>query len=173
MTGIMKPINDHFWKVIDEARALHGNPDASLDADVLKKVLSKLSDDEVIGFMKEFYQALINLNNWPLWGAGFVVAGGMSDDGFHYFRSWIIGRGKDAYEMAMTNPDGLGPFLGDDDELDNELLEYVALDVLESRGNETDPREDFEESADDAPTGEAWDEDSVFELYPSLVESDD
>lgn len=169
----MKAIDDQFWKIIDEARAIQGNPEASLDPDVLKKVLSNLSDDEVIAFMKEFYQALINLNTWKLWGAGFVVVGGMSDDGFHYFRSWIIGRGKAAFEMALSNPDGLGPFLGDDDELDNELLEYVALDILESRGNETDPREDFDDSADDEPTGEAWDEDSVFELYPSLVESDD
>jgi hypothetical protein len=31
------------------------------------------------------------------------IAGGMSDDSFHYFRSWIVG--KNAFEVAMTDPD--------------------------------------------------------------------
>jgi hypothetical protein len=72
-------------------------------------------------------------------------------------------------EQALTDPDGLGPFV-DTEEVDNELLEYVALEILESRGVEEDPREDVERSADDEPVGEAFDEDTVDEAYPRLAE---
>jgi hypothetical protein len=95
------------------------------------------------------------------------MAGGMGDDSFHYFRSWIIGKGKSAYETALSSPDDLGPFASEDDEFENELLEYAVLDVLEERELD-DPAEEFEGSPDDAPQGEAWDEDDVYDLYPKL-----
>jgi hypothetical protein len=72
------------------------------------------------------------LNNWRLWAAGYVIAGGMSDDGFHYFRSWIVGKGKKVFDIAMKDPDELGPFI-DDTEVDNELLEYVAVEIAKAR----------------------------------------
>ena len=33
--------------------------------------------------------------------------GGCSDDGFQYFRNWIISRGKEVYYAAKENPDNL------------------------------------------------------------------
>lgn len=33
--------------------------------------------------------------------------GGCADDGFEYFRNWIISRGKDVYDQAKANPDTL------------------------------------------------------------------
>jgi len=79
-----------------------------------------------------FYEKLCDLNQWRLWAAGYVIAGGMSDDSFHYFRSWILGKGRDVFEVAMKDPDELGPFV-DNNDVDNELLEYAALNVLNER----------------------------------------
>lgn len=140
----------------------------SAEEGAMRRVLASLSTEDVIAFEEEFYRHLIELNHWKLWGAGYLIAGGMSDDSFHYFRSWIIGKGKDCFEMARKDPDGLGPFL-DEDEVENECLEYVALDELESRGVTDDPRDNVEGNPDDEPKGEEdWDDDNLAEKYPRL-----
>ena len=149
----------NFWPTI---KASSGDP-AKLTA-----LLKDKSNEDVIAFGSTFYQLLINLNRWEIWGAGYVMAGGMSDDSFHYFRSWIIGKGEEAYETALKSPDDLGQFAGEDDDFDNELLEYVAVEVLEERGVE-DPRESPDGFADDEPKGEEWDEDEVYAKYPKLA----
>lgn len=128
-----------------------------------------LSDEEIEAFAKEFNRGLIILNTWELWGAGYVIAGGMGDDSFHYFRSWIIGKGEEAFRVAQESPDDLGQFVSDEDECDNELLEYVAIELLEERGK-PDPRDDESDAfPDDEPRGKAWDEDEVDSLYPKLA----
>lgn len=42
-----------------------------------------------------------------MWCAGYLMNGGCADDGFEYFRNWIISRGKDVYDQAKANPDTL------------------------------------------------------------------
>lgn len=161
-----------FWDFIERARAGKGLGEgerASASPEVLKAVLNTLSNEEIAEFLRFFCTELIRLNRWEIWGAGYVIAGGMSGDSFHYFRSWLIGKGPAAVEQALTDPDGLGPFV-DTEEVENELLEYVALEILEGRGVEEDPREDVEGSPDDEPTGTAFDEDTLEEVYPRLAE---
>jgi len=96
-----------------------------------------------------------------------VIVGGMGDDAFHYFRSWIIGKGKAAYDLAMRSPDDLAPLI-DDRDVDNELLEYQALEVLDDRGIEEDPRDRNDRFPDDDPDGEAFAEDTVTDSFPKL-----
>ena len=159
---------NNFWNHLEAARAGNGPMAPSANPAKLKQVLDKLTVLEVESFCKEFYSKLIELNRWDLWGAGYVITGGMSDDSFHYFRSWIIGKGKECYEVALADPNGLSRFI-DDAEVDNELLEYASLQVLESRGSKSDPTSEIAESADDEPKGEAFDEDTVEERFPALV----
>jgi hypothetical protein len=147
-----------FWEIVKESE---GKPIK------LYSILAKRSSDEIVAFSRDFNQKLIDLNRWEIWGAGYVMAGGMSDDGFHYFRSWIIGRGQDAYETALRSPDDLGKFAAADDDFENEALEYAALELLEERGV-PDPRDGFEIFPDDNPVGEQWDEEGVFAKFPKL-----
>ncbi len=156
---------EKFWELIDQARS---GGSASASPERLQKLLSLLSDDEVLGFGHMFYEKLCELNQWRLWAAGYVIAGGMSDDSFHYFRSWIIGKGRDTFEVAMNNPDELGPFV-DNNEVDNELLEYVAVNTLEQRGVEEDPRDRSDRRAGDQPTGEPFAEDTAAAAFPKLA----
>ncbi len=159
---------DQFWQIIEEARGGSSPELASASSHDLAAILAKLSDEQVKEFVKHFYNCLIELNRWNIWGAGYVVSGGMGDDSYHYFRSWIIGKGRSAYNQALSDPDLLGPWIDNPEEMDNEELEYVALNVLESRGVEDDPRDDIEESPDDDPQGEPFDEDEVERSYPRL-----
>jgi hypothetical protein len=164
----MQMPSSRFWEIIDLGRAQTKPSGASVNPRAMEKILGTLTDTEVLEFMREFYQGLITLNKWEVWGAGYVIDGGMSDDSFHYFRSWIIGKGQEVFETALSSPDDLGKFVQEHDELDNEELEYVAIEVLESRDLE-DPRDEFEENADQDPTGQMFDEETVEMLYPKLA----
>ena len=68
----------------------------------------------------------------------------------------------------MNNPDELGPFV-DNNEVDNELLEYVAVNTLEQRGVEEDPRDRSDRRAGDQPTGEPFAEDTAAAAFPKLA----
>jgi hypothetical protein len=94
----------------------------------------------------------------------------MGDDAFHYFRSWIVGKGRACFDTAINAPDELGPFV-DNPEVENESLEYVPREVLESRSKQFDSSvyDDGLPSADEAPLGEQFDEDSAGERYPKLA----
>ena len=157
--------DEDFWSVIDQARA---GSSASASPERLSEILNRLSDDEIRDFGHMFYEKVCDLNKWQLWAAGYVIAGGMSDDGFHYFRSWIVGKGKHAFAVAMKDPDELGSFV-DNNEVDNELLEYVAVNILEQRGVEEDPRDRSDRRADEEPTGEPFDEGTLAAAFPKLA----
>lgn len=161
----MQNLSESFWKTIDLARASSENG-TSAAPPALEQVLQGRTSEEIAEFEKEFYQALILLNKWEIWGAGYLITGGMSDDGFHYFRSWLIGKGKQVFDIALSDPDELGQFISqseveDSDGLDNEGLEYVAIDILEARGVTDDPRDDVDGFADDYPQGEVLEEEDL------------
>jgi hypothetical protein len=137
-----------FWDLIDLARS---GSVTSADPDALRNVLDAQDDATVMAFGQRFHQLLCKLNTWRLWGAADVIGGGLSGDSFHYFRSWLIGKGRDAARVAQTDPDALGQFCGDEEEPENELLEYVAVEILEARGLD-DPREGVD--PDGEPAGE-------------------
>jgi hypothetical protein len=157
-----------FFSIIASARQGSQPAQPSADPEALRAVLAELPTEEVIEFVTEFTTQMIRLNRWSIWAAGYVIAGGMSDDGFHYFRSWLIGKGSYAVEQALTDPDGLAPYV-DNPDVDNEGLEHVALEVLEQRGVRVDPRIAVDGLTDGEPTGEPFDENTVADLYPSLL----
>src|SRR4051812_35630258 len=41
------------------------------------------------------------------WAAAYLINGGASDDGFYYWRCWLVGMGKAVYEAALRDPDSL------------------------------------------------------------------
>ncbi|MFC9245678.1 DUF4240 domain-containing protein [Streptomyces sp. NPDC057136] len=43
----------------------------------------------------------------PLWAAAYVINGGCSDDGFDYFRGWLIAQGREVFERTAADPDAL------------------------------------------------------------------
>jgi len=156
-----------FYALIDAARP-SATPDApSADPDALREVLSQLPDDEVAAFATEFRRQLLRLNRWSLWDAGYAASGGLGDDAFHYFRSWLIGKGAGVVDVALTDPEMLVPYL-DTEELENELLEYVAEEVLDDRGIDEDDDADVV-FTDGEPAGERFDEETSEERHPKLA----
>jgi hypothetical protein len=95
-----------FWAIIEAGgRKAFADPERQLAA--VHQELLKLSPKEIRDFHRLFNQKLADAYIWDLWGAAYLINGGCSDDGFYYFRSWLISRGRAVYEAAVENPDTL------------------------------------------------------------------
>jgi hypothetical protein len=73
----------------------------------LTEALGQLSADEIVEWKQIFDRLTAQAYRTDLWAAAYLMNGGASDDGFYYFRCWLIGMGKEIFEAAMANPDSL------------------------------------------------------------------
>jgi Protein of unknown function (DUF4240) len=165
---------DQFWRIIGRAARSDHDPDAHMEA--LRVVLRELSPEEIISFEVAFRRYLNEAYTWDLWGAAYVVHGGCSDDGFEYFRRWLVSRGRDAYETALADPDGLAQLAarpGSDGVWEFEEIYYVAKHVFEEKGGEGDVRDYSDPEAGlggPGPSGDPFEDDEAHlaKRYPNL-----
>lgn len=94
-----------FWQIIDRAR---GNGTEKPHGDRFARELEQLSNEQLVEFYV-FYQTFLDRANvGDLWAAGVLLNGGHgSDDGFEYFRNWLIAQGSSVYGLAISAPDSL------------------------------------------------------------------
>lgn len=94
-----------FWKLIKDARSVAG--DSGSVAEHVVVSLLRYSPEQIIHWhcILDHYQKLSYKNK--LWAAAYVINGGCSDDGFDYFRGWLIAEGRDTFMQALENPDSL------------------------------------------------------------------
>jgi hypothetical protein len=163
-----------FWRIIARAAEQAHDPDAQVNA--LRTALRELTVEEIIAFEVAFRSYLNKAYSWDLWGAAYVIHGGCSDDGFEYFRRWLVSRGRDIYEAALADPDSLaqldaqpGPW----GVWEFEAIYYVAPGIFKEKGGEGDVRNHAELEAGLAgpgPSGEpfAEDEERLAGRYPKL-----
>lgn len=62
---------------------------------------------EVVAFQQLLDQYMAESDRWTIMGAAVLINAGCSDDGFDYFRGWLIGQGRAVYEAAVRDPDSL------------------------------------------------------------------
>jgi hypothetical protein len=160
-----------FWKLTESA---YRDDDAE-HFEALKAALAPLSDEELVAYQTRFDELLAAAYRIDLWGAAYLVNGGCSDDGFHHFRVWLVGRGRHAYEAALKNPDSLADVLDGDEMADGFALDAAAVRVYEEKTG----RDDFYERLERAeaelppppPEGTDWDFDDDAEVrrrFPRL-----
>lgn len=163
-----------FWDIID--RSLDASDgDVERQAEELERILSPLPSAQVASFNAAFVSKNLKLYTWDLWGAAYVLNGGCSDDCFEYFRSWVVGQGRDYYEAVQQDPQVLGDgrlsFALETD--DAEWFSYAAEDAYVRASGGRDLHRDYPQSpstiAGGAPSGTAWDEEDVEKLYPGLA----
>src|SRR5436305_13462081 len=113
-----------FWEILEAGgRKARTDPERRLAA--VRKRLGKLSPEEVRDFNRLFNKKLADAYTWDLWGAAYLINGGCSDDGFHYFRCWLISRGPTVYASAVQDPDSLAAVV-DRDRADHQFEEPGA-----------------------------------------------
>jgi hypothetical protein len=163
----------HFWALIEATTAFESDPERQLAA--LHTVLRKLPLDEIEAYEAVFDAQMKRSYSRDLWGATYVVHGGASDDGFEYFRCWLISKGQRIFDKVMSDPDSLADILASKIEgvLEFEDFAYVARKVWSEKAGR--PGSEMPNAAWMAypgrePSGTRFDEDAAYlaKRYPKL-----
>jgi hypothetical protein len=125
-----------FWKIIESAKP---KDEEVYDADYMKDALMSLPREEVESFffIYQSYLSKLHVNN--VYALGCVLSeDDLTDDGFDYFKCWLILQGKKAVTLAIDKPDNLSKHLHLVSDLYEHGLEcedfcYFIEDVYEER----------------------------------------
>jgi hypothetical protein len=160
---------NRFWMLIDRARDQAGT-DVDGYGPALEQTIVSLEPADLIAFEQHFDSCIDRAWRWDLWGAAHVVNGGCSDDGFFYFRGWLVMQGRQVYEAALANPDGLADVCTDAGEVyECEDVLYVARSLYEARMGEEMPVRSAGGAPTPEPAGRQWAEDDLAALLPRLT----
>ncbi|MEY9870674.1 hypothetical protein ABH931_000128 [Streptacidiphilus sp. MAP12-33] len=97
-----------FWQLIEEARReLTGVGDGAAVATRASGILARRGAAEIIAAQRGLWALMARSYRSPLWAAAYMINGGCSDDGFDYFRGWLILQGRETYERVVADPDAL------------------------------------------------------------------
>jgi Protein of unknown function (DUF4240) len=97
---------EQFWELIEAAKTATGG-DCQAQAVQLVAALGERSIDGVLAWDRIYGELMAESYGWDLWGAAYLINGGCSDDGFHYFRGWLLGQGRVTRQAALADPDSL------------------------------------------------------------------
>jgi hypothetical protein len=123
---------DLYWSIIDKSLKNTSNQDDQ--EQFLVREIGTLTPKQMIGFRLRTDKLLYDTYTSDMWCAGYIMNGGCSDDGFEYFRNWVISRGKNTYYQAKQNPDNLITELNKELEMyDFESFWYVALEAFKHK----------------------------------------
>jgi hypothetical protein len=122
-----------FWSIIDKTIQYKADPEMQISA--LERELMTLSAEEIVAFESAFTQQINSAYTWKLWGAASLVHGGASDDGFEYFRRWLLAQGSRVFKEVVERPDNLADFISTMQEEPLEFEEFgsVAVDAWAKR----------------------------------------
>lgn len=96
------------WQLVAAARHEAADPDDAEDvARQATALLATRSAEVIAAADRTLWSLMARSYTNPLWAAAYVVNGGCSDDGFDYFRGWLILQGREVFERAMADPDAL------------------------------------------------------------------
>ena len=117
-----------FWSLIARSKSKAEDPYEQIE--ILTDILSTRSEEDIIAFQKIFQELHASSYRSDLWGAAYIINGGCSDDGFDYFRGWLIAQGKDTYYNTLENPEYLVRVIKQE-----EAGEVECEDILSAAGN--------------------------------------
>ena len=162
---------EKFWQIIESSKTKSNSKEQQYDA--ILNSLKSLSLEETAGFRIQTDKLLnISYKN-ELWCAAYIINSGCSDDGFEYFRCWLISKGKKVFYETLKNPDYLvNHTTSDDDENEFEDFWNVANDAFQKKTGR-DLHAFLERSSIDAykPIKLTWNEDdpnSMKKICPKL-----
>lgn len=152
------------WAIIERAR--RDSEDYEQTAERVLELLLKSSADAIEAFERGRARLMERSYSWALWGAAYLINGGCSDDGFDYFRGWLLTQGREVFEAALADPDSLVDVV-DDEEVECEAILYAGYRAYEEvAGAEIQGiRMDY------SNLGDGWDFDDAAEMrrrYPRL-----
>jgi hypothetical protein len=156
---------ESFWDLIKKSK--RRAKDCEEQSENLTELLTKLEPQEIIDFNRHMKQQLIEAYRWDLWAVAYIIHGGCSDDGFEYFRGWLIAQGRDYFEAALKNPESAAKKVSAGEEAECESILYAASEAYEQGIGSELPPSDIQRPLE--PIGQSWKENEVEKLYPKLA----
>jgi hypothetical protein len=154
---------EQFWELVRKSK--RGAADCNAHAEQLVTRLQKLEPHEIVTFDQHLRQRLADAYRWDLWAVAYIINGGCSDDGFEYFRCWLVAQGKDFFEAVLHNPEHAAR-RAREGEAECEAILYAPAAAYESKMGQALPDTNIEQP--DEPAGTPWQEDELERLYPKL-----
>jgi len=156
---------EQFWTLIDRGRKESGGDCEALAAYVFES-LKKFAPVEVLGFQQQVWERLAESYTWELWAVAYIVNGGCSDDGFEYFRGWLIAQGRDFFEQAVRDPESAGNRAEPDTNECEDIL-YVAPRAYKVITGAALPLDSYRPAPE--PAGSHWQSSDLPHRYPRLA----
>ncbi|HEY4785987.1 MAG TPA: DUF4240 domain-containing protein [Bacteroidales bacterium] len=154
-----------FWKIIHDT-GQNSSRTYGVQCQLLTDTLRKLPEEEIIRFDRTLNALMSKSYNHRLWEAVYALNGGCSDDCFEYFRSWLIGQGRNKFYWTIKYPRLLF-LIGVKEIIENyEGLAYCTFEAYQSKlGKELPGCNDI--SYEDG--GKMFNESLSILRYPELV----
>lgn len=164
--------DEEFWQIIEQAR-MNGRGDCNRTAVEVVRTLSGLAAEDIRSFRNLLEDRLDESYRWDLWGAADLINWGSGDDGFYYFRAWLISQGRRVFTNALRDPDSLAdhPAMAGRDEyasLECQDFLYAAHDAYKTVTGQELP---LRSRSVKGPIGDPWtfdDESAMQDQYPRL-----
>ncbi|MDR3158481.1 MAG: DUF4240 domain-containing protein [Zoogloeaceae bacterium] len=97
---------DNFWRLTENIdQGALGSGDEALAVAPLIAALAKLSCKKIRAYEERLCQLLYNLDGENF--AAHAGESGESDDGFLYARCHVVAKGRDNYQMVLSNPENM------------------------------------------------------------------
>ena len=116
---------DLFWEIIEKSESANYEYDFP---EGLVFELKKLTPELIIEFYEIYNVIHEEADMGDVWAAGMLLNGGHgSDDGFVYFRDWLIAQGRETFEKTLAEPDSLALIPVDTDETGRPYAEWESF----------------------------------------------
>lgn len=123
---------DLYWQIIENSLQ---------DADTLEQQeenllieLQFLTAEDIIGFKLRTEYLMFQSYTSDLWCAATIMNDGCTDDGFQYFRYWLISQGKQIFSDAIIDSDNLAKYFIDgfneEDLYEFEIFGSIAIEAF-------------------------------------------
>ncbi|MFI5876818.1 DUF4240 domain-containing protein [Streptomyces sp. NPDC051445] len=146
-----------FWELIAAARHQAPDPDESeMVAREATSLLASRPAEEIVAAQQVLWDLMAESYTNPLWAAAYLINGGCSDDGFDYFRGWLITQGREVFEGIVADPDALAGL---------PIVQVSATDGLDLDGEDV---LSIAWNAHSTATGEQLPADAFTIRYPQL-----
>ena len=139
-----------FWKLIEDARARVADAaDSEAIAAGAAVLLSALPREEIVDAQRVLNSLQTASYRNTLWAAASLINGGCGDDGFEYFRGWLIVQGREVFDRSVGDPDSLadlpviGPPTLDRPPVECEETLYIAMRAYRAATGAELPAEAF------------------------------
>lgn len=162
---------DQFWNLIEQSRA--DTNDCDEQGAKLIELLAQLPPEEIKNFDLQFHALMAQSYRWDWWAVGYIVNGGCSDNGFEYFRAWVISQGRGYYEAALKDAARAGDNANPErDDWECEAVMYAGYIAHQQVTGQETYLEDHKTGLayPPEPLGEPLDDDDLPKHFPDLCE---